>query len=97
IHNIYADLNHSEQLDNTDTNEHDNDHIMIRLQLQGQQGPVKVNAMIDSGATEDFIDQGLFHKYGIKTTKIESPRMIYLADGKRSDMGPVIHITKVPM
>ena len=70
---------------------------MIRLQLQGQKGPVKVNAMIDSGATEDFIDQGLCHKYGIRTTRNGSPRTIYLADGKRSDMGPVTHVAKVPM
>src|SRR5437660_6288140 len=70
---------------------------MIKLQLHGQRGPVKVNAMIDSGATEDFIDQGLCHKYGIRTTKIGSPRLIYLADGKQSDMGPVTHIAKVPM
>ena len=97
IHNFYADLNNTESLDNTETNEHDNDHIMIKLQLQGQHGPVKVNTMVDSGATEDFIDQGLCHKYGIRTTRIESPRMIYLADGKQSDMGPVTHIAKVPM
>src|SRR5437868_12383573 len=72
---------------------------MIQLQLQGQQleGPVKVNAMIDSGATEDFIDQGLCHKYGITTTRTGNPRTIYLADGKQSDMGPVTHIAKVPM
>src|SRR5205807_2278063 len=70
---------------------------MIKLQLQGQRETVKVNAMIDSGATEDFIDQGLCHKYGIRTTRIRSPRMIYLADGKQSDMGPVTNIAKVPM
>src|SRR5437588_12313020 len=97
IHNFYANLNNTESLDNTDTNEHDNDHIMIKLQLQGQKGPVKVNAMIDSGATEDFIDQGLCHKYGIKITRTKSPRMIYLTDGKQSNMGPVIHVAKVPM
>src|SRR5437588_3913627 len=97
IHNFYADLNNTESLDNTETNEHDNDHIMIKLQLQGQHGPVKVNTMVDSGATEDFIDQGLCHKFGIKTTRIGSPRMIYLADGKQSDVGPVTHIAKVPM
>src|SRR5437899_12944283 len=97
IHNFYADLNHTEQLDNMDTNEYDNDHIIIKLQLGGQRGPVKVNAMIDSGATEDFIDQRLCHKYGIKTTKTRSSRMIYLADEKQSDMGPVTHIAKVLM
>src|SRR5437879_8767533 len=95
IHNFYSDLNNTESLDNTDTNEYDNDHIMIKLQLQGQKGPVRVNGMIDSGATEDFIDQGLCQKYGIKTTKKGSPRTIYLANGKQSNMGPVTHIAKV--
>src|SRR5437899_1449352 len=79
IHNFHADLNNTESLDNMDTNEHNNDHIMIKLLLHGQKGTVKVNAIIDSGATEDFIDQGLCHKYGIRTTRIGNPRMIYLA------------------
>ena len=78
-------------------NEYDNDHIMIKLQLQGQNRPVKVNAMIDSGATEDFIDQGLCHKYGIRTMKTGNPRTIYLADGKQSRIGPVTHVSQVPM
>ena len=53
--------------------------------------------MIDSGATEDFIDQEFCHKYQIRTTKAKNPREIYLADGEPSSMGPVTHIATVPM
>jgi len=53
--------------------------------------------MIDSGATEDFIDQQFCHKYQMWTTKAKNPREIYLADGEPSSMGPVTHIATVPM
>ena len=70
---------------------------MIKIHLHGKQGTVAINAMIDSGATEDFIDQEVCNKHGIKTIKATNPREIYLADGKPSAMGPVTHIAKVPM
>jgi len=53
--------------------------------------------MIDSGATEDFIDKEVCNKQVIKMIKAKSPREIYLADGKPSARGPVTHMTKVPM
>jgi len=53
--------------------------------------------MIDLGATEDFIDREVCNKHGIKMIKAKNPREIYLADGKPSAMGPVTHMTKVPM
>ena len=55
------------------------------------------SAMIDSGATEDFINQEVCNKHGIKMIKAKNQREIYLADGKPSAMGPVTHMTKVPM
>jgi len=53
--------------------------------------------MIDSGATEDFIDREDWNKHGIKMIKAKNPTEIYLADSEPSAMGPVIHLTKVPM
>ena len=53
--------------------------------------------MIDSGATEDFIDREVCNKHGIKMIKAKIPRGIYLADRKPSAMGPVTHMTKVPI
>jgi len=53
--------------------------------------------MIDSGATEDFIDKGFCSKYNIRTTQAKRIREVYLADGRPSAMGPMTHTTKVPM
>jgi len=91
MENYYAALNYTETLDN------DKDHIMVKIQLHGEKELVTINAMINSGATEDFIDREVWNKYGIKRIKAKKPREIYLADGKPSAMGPVTHITKVPM
>ena len=89
--NYYAALNY------TDTLENDKDHIMVKLQLRGDKETVNINAMVDSGATEDFIDKEVCKKHGIKMSKAEVERKIYLADGKLSAMGPVTHIARVPM
>jgi len=53
--------------------------------------------MIDSGATEDSIDREVCNKHRIKMIKAKNTWEIYLADGKPSAMGPVTHMTKVPM
>ena len=49
MENYYAALNY------TDTIENDNHHNMVKIQLHGEKESVTINAMIDSGATEDFI------------------------------------------
>jgi len=50
MENYYAPLNYTETLDN------DKDYIMVQIQLHCEKASVTINAMIDSGATEDFID-----------------------------------------
>ena len=77
--------------------EKDDDHIMIKVVLQGEKEKLSINAMIDSGATEDFIDKEVYQKHQISTIATENPREIYLADGNPSGMGPVTHIARVPM
>ena len=47
MENYYAALNYTETL------EHENDHIMVKVHLHGEKETVTINAMIDSGATED--------------------------------------------
>jgi len=91
MENYYAALNY------TDTLENDNDHIMVKIQLHSGKELVTINPMIDSGATEDFIDREVCNKQWIKMIKAKNPREIYLAEGKPSAMGPVTHMTKVPM
>ena len=83
MENYYAALTY------TDTGENDNDYIMVKIQLDGGKESVTINAMIDSGATEDFIDPEVCKKHGIKMIKAKNPREIYLADGKPSARVPL--------
>ena len=57
MENYHAALNYTETL------EHENDHIMVKVHLHGEKATVTINAMIDSGATEDFIDQEVCNKH----------------------------------
>jgi len=70
---------------------------MVKIQLYGEKESVTINAMIDLGATEDFIDRDVGNKHGIEMIKAKNSTGIYLADGNPSGMGPVTHMTKVPM
>jgi len=70
---------------------------MVKIQLHTTKESVTINAMIRSGATEDFIDREVCNKHGIRMIKTKNPSEIYLADGKPSTIGPVTPMTKVPM
>ena len=70
---------------------------MIKVNLHGKCESVSINAMIDSGATEDFIDNTICEKHQNTTKVAEKPREIYLADGNLSEMGPITHIAEVPI
>ena len=56
-----------------------------------------INPMIDSGATEYFIDREVCNKHRINMIKAINPREIYLADRKHSAIWPVTHMMKVPI
>ena len=66
--NYYAALNYTETL------ESDKDHIMVKVQLQGEKETVTINALVDSGATEDFIDSEVCKKHGIKMIKAKKTK-----------------------
>ena len=70
---------------------------MIKVNLHGKYEGININAMIDAGATEDFIDKRICDKHQITTKMAEKPREIYLADGNLSEMGPITHIAEVPI
>jgi len=91
MRNLYAALNNTETLDNK------NDHIMVQIRLRGMKGQIAINTMIDSGTTEDFIDKGFCSKCNIRTTQAKTIREVYLADGRPSAMGPITYTAKVPM
>jgi len=83
MENYYAALNYTETLDN------DKDHIMVKIQLHGEKESVTINPMIDSGATEDFIDREVCNKHGIKMIKAKNPREIYLAEENQAQWVPL--------
>ena len=89
--NWYTALNY------TGTLASDNDYIMVKIQLHGARESVTINDRIDSGAMKDFIYKEVCYKHGIKMIKAKKAREIYLTEGKRGTMGPVTHMTKVPM
>jgi len=68
--NYYAAINY------TDPFKNDNAHIIIQIQLHGARESVNINAMIDSGATQDLIEQDICNKHGIKMIRATSPREI---------------------
>ena len=70
---------------------------MIGVKLRGKNQETTINAIIDLGATDDFIDKGFCDKHGFRITRKKTPREILLADGEISAMGPVTHIATVPM
>ena len=70
---------------------------MIKVNLPGKYESVNINAMIDSGTTEDFFNKRICDKHLIITKMAEKPPEIYLADGKLSEMGPITQIVEVPM
>ena len=84
-------------LNYTETLENDNDYIMVKIPLHGVKESVTINAIMDSRATEDFINREVCNKHGIKTIKAKNPSEIYHVDRKPSALGPVTHMTKVPM
>jgi len=91
MRNLYAALNNKEAGNN------ENDHIMVTIRLHGTTREITINAMIDSGASEDFIDRGFCSKYNIRTTQARTIQEVYLADGRPSAMGAITHTAKVPM
>lgn len=46
---------------------------MIKTTLQGKQVSVSINAMIDSGVTEDLIDKTICDKHQITPALVEKP------------------------
>ena len=46
-----------------------------------------VKALLDSGATDNFIDQKLVDKYNLDEIKLEKPIPVFQSDGKKNSAG----------
>ena len=75
MRNLYTALNNMEPLANQ------NNHNLVQRRLARPKRHVTINALIDSGATEDFIDTGFYSKYNVRTTQAKKIQEVYLADG----------------
>src|SRR5437588_8673794 len=73
------------------------DHLMIKTKIHNGKTEITTNAMIDSGATEDFIDYSFAMVHQLPQRKIKQPRNIYMVDGPASQAGPITHTTDVPL
>src|SRR5437868_7772000 len=73
------------------------DHFMINTKIHNGKTEITTNAMIDSAATEDFIDYSFAMVHQLPLKKIKQPRNIYMVDGTVSQAGPITHTTEVPM
>ena len=46
-------------------------------------------ALLDSGATDSFIDKGMINRYGLKIETLNQPIPVYNADGGRNKLGDI--------
>ena len=74
VTNIYTALNNTEPLNNK------SDHIMMKLTLHKDKERITTNALVDSGATEDFIDRKFCIQHQLPVRKLTQTRDIYVID-----------------
>ena len=67
------------------------DHIMIKLKLHKGEKRITTNAMVNSVATENFIDQQFCIQHQFLVKRLNQPRDIFVIDGKSSSVGPITH------
>ena len=53
--------------------------------------------MVNSGATEDFINQQFCIQHQFPVRRLNQPRDIFIIDGKSSSVGPMIHESVIAM
>ena len=70
---------------------------MIQLKLHKGEKRITTNAIVDSGATEDFIDQQFCVQHQFPVRRLNQPRDIFVIDGKSSSVGPITHEAIIAM
>uniref|UniRef100_A0A8C5R5D1 ribonuclease H n=1 Tax=Leptobrachium leishanense TaxID=445787 RepID=A0A8C5R5D1_9ANUR len=64
-------------------------HLLVQLVLQWEEKSITVEAMIDSGASNCFIDTALVSKFSIPVLNKDVPVHIQVVDGSSLGAGPV--------
>ena len=70
---------------------------MIKLKLHKGEKRITTNAMVDTGATEDFIDQQFCVQHQFPVRRLNQPRDIFVIDRKSSSVGPITHEVIITM
>lgn len=68
-------------------------HLVLPISLTVNGRTVSLCAMIDSGATGNFINGSVIRKYGLPTEKLAQPKALAVVDGRPIEAGRVTHCT----
>jgi len=69
---------------------------MIKVRIQGTDGKeCTTTALVDSGASENFIDKAYAEASGIPMQQKTTPRRVLTVDGSEVTSGPVIHDAQI--
>jgi hypothetical protein len=63
--------------------------LNIKVNFKGALGTVTANALIDSGATENFVDHRMAERWGMPRRVLPRPRTIVNMDGMDNKAGMV--------
>ena len=63
--------------------------IKVPLHLQTKSHVAKLHALLDSGATDNFISPLIINRFKIQTHKLPKPKIVRNVDGSRNSIGPM--------
>jgi transposase InsO family protein len=72
-------------------------HITIPVTLQCGDRVVRTHAMIDSGATGNFVNASFVSASGFVTEELRTPRDLYVVDGRPITSGQITHHLKTDL
>lgn len=70
------------------------DHFLLSVTLAFEGRHVDLVAMIDSGATGNFVNSAVVQRYGIPTEALACPKSLAVVDGRPIEAGRVTHRTE---
>lgn len=71
----------------------DKDHLVVELVLEVGGQSISTYAMIDTGATSNFIDLSFVKAHGLPLEEKETPRELIVVDGRPISSGRITHHT----
>ena len=72
-------------------------HIPVHLRTTDTLEEVNTNALVDCGATGDFIDEGFVERSKIPTQKLSQLILVYNVDGSLNKAGSITKVTDMIM